>query len=107
MITNTDTKVRVNDDAVDANAASTTTPLDLDQATTIGMSVRAASGTHATHVVTLQLSMDEGVTYEDTNHTITGIGNIHNVTCLTDFVRAKVTTLEGAASTVNISIVGK
>ena len=92
--------------AVDANTASTTTILPMGNAQYASLFVIAASGAHTTHVITIQISGD-GTNWEDTSLTITGTGKIIGVLCITAFIRAKVTTPEGGASTVDIILVIK
>lgn len=92
------------DSALDANASSTTTPLKTNGGRYISLFVLDDTGTHATHVITIQISGD-GVNWEDTANTVTGTGSKVNVLCIAGFVRAKVTTLEGGASTVDVTLV--
>lgn len=91
---------------LDANSASATNELDLGDAKYIGMYVIADTGTHATHVITLQVSPDDTNWY-NTTHTVTGVGFTHEDMCIGHSVRAKVTTLEGAPSTVDVMIFAK
>lgn len=94
------------DPAVNANASSTTTPLTMGDAKLLGFYVVANSGTHASHRAMLQISPD-GVNWFDTTHVVTGVGNLHDIGCATEEVRIKISTLEGAASTVDITIIIK
>jgi hypothetical protein len=94
------------DAGVDANAASTTTALVMDNASIAGFYIVAATGAHTTHVATLQTSPD-GTNWFDTAHTITGVGELHSVTCVADQIRVKITTAQGAASTVDITVIIK
>ena len=92
---------------VDANSTSSvTTAIDMDGYFFVGMYVAGATGTHATHIVTLQSSPD-GTTWFDTTHAITGVGSDTEINCYTNYIRAKVTTAEGGASTVNIYLIVK
>lgn len=91
---------------IDANTGSVTASVSVGDGSLIGLYVSAASGAHSTHVVTLQISPD-GTKWFDTTHTITGAGQIHNITCVADEVRASVTTSEGAASTIDIDIIAR
>ena len=91
---------------IDANATTTTTTLHVDDNNKVAFHVVAATGSHATHVITLQCSLDDS-NWFDTSSTITGVGVVTNVDVSTHFVRLKVTTNEGSASTVNIIIQGK
>ena len=96
----------VADTAVDANAASTTTVLHIEDNNKIAYHVVAASGTHATHVITLQCSLDNS-NWFDSASTITGLGVVNNVDITSHYVRLKVTTLEGGVSTVNTIVQAK
>ena len=91
---------------VDANATTTTVSLHVDDNKKVAFHVVAATGSHATHVITLQCSLDDS-NWFDTSSTITGLGVVNNVDIITHFVRLKVTTNEGSASTVNIIIQAK
>lgn len=91
---------------VDANATSTTASLHVEDNKKVAFHVVAATGTHATHIITLQCSLDNS-NWFDTASTITGLGVVNNVDIITHFVRLKVTTNEGGASTVDIIIQGK
>ena len=92
---------------VDANTAATTDSISVSSHGIVGLYVAAVSGTHATHITTLQASPDDGVTWFDTSHTITGVGAVFNIICSATDVRAKITTLEGSASVVDVHIVTK
>ena len=92
---------------VDANSTSSvTTAIDMDGYFFVGMYVVGATGAHTTHIVTLQSSPDN-VTWFDTTHTITGAGADTEINCYTNYIRVKVTTAEGGASTVNIHLIVK
>jgi hypothetical protein len=91
---------------LDTNANSTTTPITTEGATLAGVYVVSNSGNHTNHIITLQVSPD-GVNWFDTEHTITGAGNIHEELCISEELRCKVTTIEGSASTVDITIIIK
>ena len=103
---NTTTADKQVDTGVNANTNSTTTPLTMYEAKLIGFYVIANTGTNSNHIATLQISPD-GTNWFDTDHTITGIGNLHEVVCATEEVRVKITTLEGSSSTVDIIIIIK
>ncbi len=93
------------DTEVDANASSITTALITNDAKHIGLFVKNFSGAHTTHVVTCQIY--DGVNWWDTAHSVTGEGFLDNELCVCEQVRAKVTTLEGGASKVDITIIIK
>lgn len=93
--------------ALDANAASTTVALEIKENNFVSWTVLADTGAHTTHILTLQCSLD-GTNWGNTSSTITGTGSIEdNVQVTSKFVRVKVTTLEGGASTVDILINAK
>ncbi|MBL4891458.1 MAG: hypothetical protein JKX91_06485 [Rhizobiaceae bacterium] len=91
---------------LDADATTTTSSVIVGDNSLIAIFITANTGTHATHVVTLQISPD-GSNWFDTSHTITGVGQLHNITCVAIEARAKVTTNEGATSTIDIDIITK
>ncbi len=94
------------DAGLNANDTATVgTALALVGARRVGLQVDGATGTHATHVVTVQVSAD-GVTYHSTSSTVTGDGAAELETAF-PYARAKVTTAEGGASTVNVNLVAK
>lgn len=69
------------------------------------MILEADTGAHTTHVVDLQFSAD-GLTWHDhATMTLTGLGTLFvEGTVNGKFVRAKVSTAEGGASTINVHI---
>ena len=91
---------------LDANATTTSTSLNVQDNANVVFSIVGASGTHATHVVTLQCSLDDSA-WQDMSSTVTGVGVVDNVPVTTKFVRLKVTTNEGGTSTIDIIIQGK
>lgn len=95
------------DTSQNANSTSTTTTaLNMGDAKSLGFYVDAVSGSHATHVATLRVSAD-GTNWHETSHTVTGVGNKHDISCLAEWVDIKITTAEGGTSTVNITIIIK
>lgn len=92
---------------IDANSEGAVTgSITLGLFGRVGLFVTGTSGTHSTHVVTLQLSPD-GVKWFDTDHVFTGVGNDHDAVCTGQEIRAKVTTAEGSASIIEIDLVSK
>ncbi len=89
--------------ALDANAASSTTGLFIGGSTLVGFMISDDTGTHSTHVITLQVSQD-GTTWSSTSTTVTGEGAASAAVAF-DWIRLLVTTLEGGASTVDIEII--
>lgn len=99
----------VTDKNINANSTSTTSPVEMESAKSVGFYVVAKTGQHSRHIVTLQKSGD-GVNWEDTPHIIFGEGSITDITTLiAKQVRAKVTRTEGtdAVSTIDITIIVK
>lgn len=88
--------------ALNTNSSNaTTTPLDiLSGATRIAAYVIGNAGAFTTCVVTLEVSPDEGANWVATTATITGEGHIDSHICLATQARLKVTTAQGATSTV-------
>lgn len=74
---------------------------------TVGIYVSANTGSHATHVITTQVSSN-GSDWYDTSpaQDVTGIGYIEFDT-IAQNVRCKVKTVEGSTSTCNITIASK
>jgi len=93
---------------LDANAISTTVSVVVGDNNLIAMYVAASAGStsNTTHEVTLQISPN-GTTWFDTTHQITGVGDIHDITCVAANARLKVTIVEGAASSIDIFILTK
>lgn len=88
------------------NTATVSTSLDITGADFVVWNVQAATGTHGTHVITLQCSVDDS-SWESTLSTLTGVGTKDNVQITARYVRLKVTTAESATSTVDIIIQAK
>ena len=88
------------------NNGATTTSISMHDALYVSLFVKAASGTHSTHVITIQMSPN-GTDWYDTSSTLTGAGKITNVLCIAAYVRAKVTTSEPGTSTVDVIMVVK
>ena len=94
------------DTAMDADANSVTTSLDIMGCAVIFAEVTADTGAHTTHVVAIQCSAD-GVVWNDSSTTIAQLGFVNNIAIISRFVRARVSTKEGEASTINITIQAK
>lgn len=86
------------------NSTSTVSDkIELKSLRSVGVHVVSVSGTHTTHVLTLQLSPDDGTTWCDTTTTVTGSGKyVSNNTCFATHARVKCTTAEGAAAVCNV-----
>jgi len=91
--------------AIDANAATTTATVDLGRYRYVSVDVEAASGTSATHIITVQTSLD-GTKWWDTSNTIAQAAQA-DFTHDGRYIRLKVTTLEGGASTVDARLQAK
>ena len=107
VITNISNLKELSQTGLDANASSVTTGLDIGGAKTAIFQVLAASGTHATHVITLQESVDNSNWDDVSGATVAGAGVKTGISVGAHFVRLKVTTLEGGASTVDVTIQAK
>lgn len=90
--------------ALNADSDASATPaLELELAKEVFVTVEAASGTHATHVLKIQMSADGTNWHTHGSATVTGVGFMTG-TVGARWVRVKVTTEEGGASTVNVRI---
>lgn len=105
MLTNIDNYKTQRNAGINANTGSTTTALVTEDAVNIGLFVKNSTGSHTQHVVTLQIF--DGVTWWDTAHTVSQEGFLDSELCVCEQVRAKVTTVEGSSSTVDITIIIK
>lgn len=92
---------------VDANANTVTAALELRGAINVAMYTKVNTGASTTHVVTIQVSPDDKTTWFDTTHTVLGIGMTHDNVCVATHIRAKVTIVEGAPSTIDIILIIK
>ena len=91
------------DTGIDSNALTAGTTMPTHDATYVTIDVKGISGAHSNHIVTLQISFNN-TDWTDTANTITGEGSKTNVLCIAPYVRAKVTTVESAASTIDVTI---
>ena len=94
-------------DANDTNSA--TVGLDIKNNVYIAWSVLEKTGSHSTHILTFQRSTDN-VNWDDTSSTLTA-GTTYQIkpgiSATVRYIRAKCTTAEGSASTVDIIIQAK
>ena len=105
MATRFSEHIKVGLDSNDTGAV--TGSLDMKENGFVSWTVQATSGAHTTHVITLQHSLDNAA-WLDTSSEITGAGTAEdNVQTTARFVRAKVSTVEGAASKVDVIIQAK
>ena len=91
---------------VNASASDETDVMDIDGASGLGVYVSAISGAHDVHEVTVYISPN-GDDWFETDYAITGIGNLHKITCVSMFAKCKITTAEGAPSTVKINMISR
>lgn len=92
---------------LNANSTSSVTGnVDTVGVASVTLQVVAVSGTHDTHVIKLQGSVD-GVTFVDTSSTVTGAGTVVLTGPVYPYHRAKVTTAQGAAAVVDVYIFTK
>lgn len=92
---------------LDADAATRTTALNIGSASNCIFQVRGASGTHGTHILTLECSVDNINWNPISGATVTGEGVKGEITVASEWISALVTTLEGGASTVDVIIQAK
>lgn len=85
------------------DTATITNEQSMGSGTLVGLYVKTATGVSSTYRITLQISPD-GTNWFDTTHTITGQGQLHDITCLASSVRAKVSTAAGSATTIDVFI---
>lgn len=98
-----DTEVGVN-----ANVGSISEVLDMRDNKICAFFVKGDSGSHTNHVTTLQCSPIAGaVDFINTSSSLTGLGVKDNIEVTARFVRLKITTPEGSASTINWDLQAK
>ncbi len=91
----------------DANSTSTVTAsLDVKDAFVAFIEVTAVTGTHASHVLTIQCSADDSI-WSNMAQTISGAGTVALADLGPRFIRGKITTAEGGTSTVHIYLRAK
>jgi len=91
----------------DTNSTATvTTGLDISAQQFVAMAVLATTGTHTTHEVELQCSVDN-TSWFATGMKITGTGLKDGISVAARYVRLKVTIAEGTTSTVTLVIQAK
>lgn len=91
---------------VNVNTESATNQLDLGDYKWVAMYVES-NGSKSNYVVTLQISPNYGETWFDTDTIVTRGGFIQDQLYSTTSVRAKITTVEGTASTADITLIAK
>lgn len=90
------------------NIDTVTNSLDIRGNQYISFDIKASgdSQSNSNHIITLQCSLD-GSTWYNTNTTITGTGLVSNIQMTCQYVRLKITTIEGSDSTIDININAK
>lgn len=91
---------------IDANTLVVTDSVDIGRSSLVGFFICGGDGAHNNHVATLEISPD-GADWFPTEETVTGAGDRHNIPCVADYVRIRITAPEGSASLVNIVIISK
>ena len=92
---------------INANALTNSNSFNIGMATNVVLQVLANSGTHTTHILQIQCALD-GTNWEDiVGATITGLGIVSIADVAAEFIRARVSTVEGAASIVDIKMQAK
>lgn len=92
---------------LNANDTNTVTPaMTLGSRSLVGFEIIGVSGTHNTHVFTLQVSPDN-TTWYSTGTTLTNNGMVAGVTVAFPFARLKCSTAQGGASVVNSRMFAK
>ena len=84
--------------------AAVTASLNVQTQSSIAWTVQGATGTHASHEITLQLSLDN-INWINTSSVLARVDVLSvNTDLVIGYVRFCVTKLEGATSTVNIVV---
>ena len=92
---------------LDANdLASVSKSLDIRENSLVAFGAKPISGSHSTHKITLQQSMNNA-DWAATAFVLTGSGIVDNIATAVRFVRLKVTTVQGSASVVEVRIQAK
>ena len=99
-------KIAINESQMDANASVTGNALFIGTKDSITLVVVAVSGTHDTHQIEVEYSADLN-TWTLCGSWQTGIGIKTGITCSGPFMRAKVKTLEGSDSVVDVYLEAK
>ena len=94
------TAQQMSETGIDANAATVSPSIDMREAFNFAAQVIASTGTSATHIVTVQTSPDD-TNWTDSSVTLAQATINDKNTTAFRYIRLKVTTLEGGASTVD------
>lgn len=86
------------------NLGAVTDSVEIGSLSVVGLYVSGVSGSHTSHVITLEISPDD-VEWFDTEHKVLGVGNVHDAKCACFYARAKVTAAEGSASLSKVQII--
>lgn len=89
---------------IDAGSENATDAVEVGLFGKVGIYVCNKTGEEFTGAVTLQASPN-GNEWFDTEHKVIGDSHLDNITCIADYVRAKVTTKNVKASVIAISII--
>lgn len=86
---------------------SVTAGLEIKENSVTTMQVIANTGTHATHIIVLQCSANNATWHNVDSGSVNGTGIADGLTVGARYIRAKVSTEEGGASTVDIYLQAK
>ena len=81
--------------------------IDLGDASLVIMDINGETGTHNTHEVGLQCSLDDSTWKTVPSSTVTGAGDTGSLPIATRFLRYRVLTAEGGVSTSEVRIQAK
>lgn len=94
--------------ALDTNVQDAVTgKLDTRRTSLVILHIKGTTGAHTTHVVQLQCSVDGATWFDMAGETVTGEGIKMASNVAAQFLRAKVTTPEGATSTSEVTLQAK
>jgi len=88
------------------NLGAATTALEMGDASLAAFYVVGNNGAWTTNEIILQVSPD-GTNWFDTTHSVTGVGNLHDIGCAAHSIRCKVSVAQGALSTVDVTVLVK
>ena len=93
--------------ALDTNVGDgVSASIDMRDTHKLGVAVVAKTGTHGTHVITVQESPND-TDWFDSSSTITGVGIVEDIEVDMRYARVKVTTPESATSTCDVYMQAK
>jgi len=100
-----DATERIEHEGMDANTDSVCMGMEMKSHTKLAIFITPKTGTSSTFVVTVQIY--DGNKWWDTDHTQQGEGTIHDLDCICEMARIKVTTPEGSAATFDVVMMAK